>query len=60
MSRAKPFLARPFLAAMIAALLCIGDVDFAAAQTPNPAPLTAEDRADIARVETYLENMGTL
>jgi outer membrane lipoprotein-sorting protein len=65
MNRAKPTLARPFLAAMIAVLLCIGDIDFAAAQTPDQIPspaaaLTAEDRADIARVETYLENMGTL
>ena len=63
LSRAEPFLAR-----MIAVLLCTGAIfgagTFAAAQTSDraddPAALTAEDRADIARVETYLEEMGTL
>lgn len=59
LSRAKPFLART-----VAVLLCIGAIigaaTVAAAQTPGAAVLTAEDRADIARVETYLEGFGTL
>ena len=64
--------AKPLLARAIAALICagavIGAAAGAAAQTPGRTPdpangaavLTAEDRADIGRVETYLEDMGTL
>ncbi|MHA1570096.1 MAG: LolA family protein [Alphaproteobacteria bacterium] len=66
--------AHRFLAWMTAVLLCAGAIagaltgtataTAAAAQTPDPAngavALTPEDRADIARVETYLEGFGTL
>ncbi len=75
MSRANSFLARA-IAVLLCAGVIPGTATVAAAQTSeratdetadppaNPAngeaALTAEDRADVARVETYLEEFGTL